>query len=207
VAGLGAVDGRRGWARRSATDIGLAESSSQPSSGAGGFLAVSSILSRHEADLALLQAESGNSWNSPMRAKAGGGGGGGQQPAYASYYQSPIQPHQQQFSVVVDGRQPDAGIAAPPLAYSAANPSRYAPYSSGPAPPPPQQQQQQGGPYDISFDTFDRHDGLGTLYQPLQPGIRQGPTTTTTAGTGHHQPPQLQPSLYSPHVPSQTKGW
>lgn len=120
-----------------------------------------------------------NSWNSPVR---------GKQPAYGSYYTSPLQPSQPQFSVVVDDGAsrpshsasdifgPSSGIAAPPLAYSASNPSaRYAPYpsssasilplSQAPAPPlgaaPPmiggnmQQQHQQQQP-DPAFDLYNQ---------------------------------------------------
>lgn len=117
----------------------------------------------------------------------------GGQPAYSSYYPSPIQTAQQQFSVVVDGRQQqqqslppqqqppppgtdlfDVGIAAPPLAYSSgANPARYAPYSAGPG--ASASSGAAGGGYDLPFDAFDHRDGLGTLYQPLQPfqaGVR-----------------------------------
>ncbi|GAA5885888.1 hypothetical protein JCM5296_000177 [Sporobolomyces johnsonii] len=171
------------------------------------------------------QAESGlNSWNSPLRAKPG-------QPAYSAYYNSPLQSSQPQFSVVVDPGarsnngndlfDPSSGIAAPPLAYAAGNPSsRYAPYpSSGsilplsqtsagmaPAPPPGAAPALMGG--ESPFDAYDQH-GASNLshYQPMQPFHQQSPTLSRHAaggGPGPGPPPAQmnQPSMYSPHVPA-----
>jgi hypothetical protein len=118
-----------------------------------------------------------NSWQSPMRAKQG------QQSAYSSgsYYQSPIQ-GQQQFSVVVDGReqrQPDlfdAGITAPPQAYSSA-PNRYMGSSQAP------------GQYDVVFDGYDR----AYLPPQQQAGLGRRPS--------QHAAP---PSFYSSSLPTTT---
>ncbi|GAA6007077.1 uncharacterized protein JCM10292_003453 [Rhodotorula paludigena] len=132
----------------------------QYGSGAGGVARRVSVSGRHpHLNLLQEQAESGlHSWNSPVRAKPPPS----QPPAAlyspaqggpAGYYASPLQPQASQFSIVVDPSQPGAsgsarpqsdlfdpigGIAPPPLAYAAGNPSaRYAPYpGSAPAPPP-----------------------------------------------------------------------
>ncbi|GAA5969552.1 hypothetical protein JCM3765_002664, partial [Sporobolomyces pararoseus] len=134
-------------------------------------------ISTKNPHLNLLQEQAElNSWNSPARAK--------QQPStYGSYYASPHQPSQPQFSVVVDdGAAPGsstrpshstdifgANIAAPPLAYSASNPSsRYAPYpssagTSNPSsilplsqapPPPPGAGNPLSGMQDPAFDLY-----------------------------------------------------
>lgn len=127
-----------------------------------------------------------------MRAKPGS------QAPYSAYYQSPIQ-QQNQFSVVVDGRQPggdvfDAGgIVPPPLAYSSsvkpdpirppvpsaycfllivkhrANPSRYAPYSSGVG----AQQAGQVGPgqFEGPYDAFG---------MPAQPSLYSSSVPSST---------------------------
>lgn len=118
----------------------------------------------------LTQAESGvGSWQSPHRKTA--------QPAYGAYYQSPPQ-NQQPFSVVVDTRGDifDSSIAAPPQAYSQANPTRYAPFSGA----PPGSQPSYGG-YDPG------PSGNGDPYR--QQGQPQ-------------PPPQIQPSFYSSSVPA-----
>ncbi|GAA5973493.1 hypothetical protein JCM21900_001813 [Sporobolomyces salmonicolor] len=175
------------------------------------------------------QAESGlNSWNSPLRAKPG-------QPAYSAYYTSPLQSSQPQFSVVVDPGarsnngndlfDPSVGIAAPPLAYAAGNPSsRYAPYSSAgsilplsqtstgmaPAPPPGAAPPLMGGG-ESPFDGYDQHGASNlTHYQPMQPFHQQSPTLNRHAAGGAPGPgpPALppaqmnQPNMYSPHVPA-----
>ncbi|BGP48962.1 dual specificity protein kinase yak1 [Rhodotorula kratochvilovae] len=171
-----------------------------------------SVSGRHpHLNLLQEQAEAGlHSWQSPARAKPApsaamyspaqvGGSAGG-------YYASPLQPSSAQFSVVVDPAQGSSrpqselfdagGIAAPPLAYAAGNPSaRYAPYpsasagpSAGGAPmPPPGAAMPLASPLDASpagFEVFRSappsaqpqpqgvmgggHDPL-SLYQPLQP--------------------------------------
>jgi len=209
MASLGEIFERR--KRCSKTDINLDEKSSFESTTRTGeskpFLSQSRSRSWTDSTVSF-QAESGlNSWNSPVR---------GKQPAYGSYYTSPLQPSQPQFSVVVDDGAsrpshsasdifgPSSGIAAPPLAYSASNPSaRYAPYpsssssilpmSQAPAPPlgaalPMMGNMQQ----DPTFDLYNQQQQL-QQHSPNNHRLSQvGPPPP------NQQQQQQQPNFYSP---------
>lgn len=140
------------------------------------------------------------SWQSPMRPRQGS-----QQPNASAYYHSSTN---QGFSVVVDQRQTDpfdAGIAAPPQAYSSSNPNRYSAYTLGPLPPQqsshPQQQYptlHPQGPYDqyeqqrdglaasgyslnTNMQSFAQSPRLGPGSQQQSPATSQHASFSSTA--------------------------
>lgn len=141
------------------------------------------------------------SWQSPMRPRQGS-----QQPNASAYYHSPTN---QGFSVVVDQRLTDpfdAGIAAPPQAYSSSNPNRYSAYTLGSLPPQQSSHSQQQYPSLHTQGPYDQYeqqrDGLASGYSQnsnmqsfaqsprLGPGSQQqSPTTSQQPSFSSNAPP------------------